>query len=105
MGAHSSSDDPKAYRDPDEPERMKARDPLARYRAYLGGKGLWTEAWEAEVEERFAREFAEAVSRAEKAGPPPVESIFEDVFAEPAPELLRQREALMAHLAARRPRS
>ncbi|HEV8325342.1 MAG TPA: thiamine pyrophosphate-dependent dehydrogenase E1 component subunit alpha [Myxococcota bacterium] len=102
MGAHSSSDDPKAYRDPQEPERMKARDPLVRYRKYLAARGLWTEAWEAEIEERFAREVSEAIARTEKAGPPPLESLFEDVYAEPTPELVRQRQELAAQLGARR---
>src|SRR5262245_50274441 len=47
IGAHSSSDDPRVYRDEREVEEWKARDPLERYRKFLTAQALWSDAQEA----------------------------------------------------------
>jgi 2-oxoisovalerate dehydrogenase E1 component alpha subunit len=97
-GAHSSSDDPSVYRDPDEPREWESVDPLPRYRAYLEGRKLWTAADETHFREEFDRSFAETLAEVERLPPkPPLASMFDDVYrvqpwhlVEQAAELLRQ---------------
>lgn len=94
MGAHSTADDPRRYRDEVEVTEWEARDPIARLRAYLGDRGLWdTEAEEA-LREELQGLIGDAVEQAEAIPPPPWETLFEDVYAEPLWNLQEQREDL-----------
>jgi pyruvate dehydrogenase E1 component alpha subunit len=96
MGGHSTSDDPKAYRGADELETWAARDPLERVRDFLTKKGLWSEQQQAALVEEIDLRFREAVSIAERTPAPPLESMFEDVYATPPWHLVEQRQQLLA---------
>jgi 2-oxoisovalerate dehydrogenase E1 component alpha subunit len=93
---HSSSDDPSVYRDPAEPKQWEAKDPLERWRRHLEQRGLWSQA----VHDRYAQEITDeltaAVKHAGAVGSPPVESLFDDVFAELPPHLKEQKAELLA---------
>jgi pyruvate dehydrogenase E1 component alpha subunit len=93
---HSSSDDPSAYRDPEEPSRWEPRDPVNRYRSYLKNRGIWTEAIETEITERLGEQITKAIEHATTAGTPPRDSIFEDVYEEMPWHIAEQREYLLA---------
>ena len=43
MGGHSTSDDPTRYVPKEEFEKWAARDPLARFEAYLEKRGIWAQ--------------------------------------------------------------
>lgn len=90
LGGHSSSDDPSRYRNPDEYEHWRKRDPLPRLEAYLKARDLWAEAGCADWHDALTAEVAEAVRHAEEVGPPPLASLVEDVYAEPPRHLRRQ---------------
>ena len=81
MGGHSSSDDPTRYREAALVAEWERRDPVTRLRAFLTQRGLLKagdeEAWVSEINE----EISAAVKAAEALPPPPVESIFSDVYA------------------------
>jgi pyruvate dehydrogenase E1 component alpha subunit len=79
---HSSSDDPSVYRDPKEPEVWEQRDPLNRLRSYVKHKGIWSEAGEAEASEKHNQTITDALAKADTLGPPPLETIFTDVYEE-----------------------
>jgi len=96
MGGHSTSDDPKAYRGADEVETWAARDPLERVRDYLTRKGLWDAARQSALIEEIDARFRDAVSIAERTPSPPLESMFEDVYATPPWHLAEQRQQLLA---------
>ena len=98
MGAHSSSDDPTRYRDEGITEAWKQKDPLLRMRRYLKQKRLLDPARDAELAVEIEAEVRAAVAAQEAAPPPPVESIIEDVFAEPPAHL---REQLATYLSER----
>lgn len=98
IGAHSSSDDPRVYRDEAEVELWKKRDPLLRYRALLTARGLWDEAREANLREALEVEIRDAVEQAEANPPPAPETLFEDVFAELPAALAEQQAELAAVL-------
>jgi pyruvate dehydrogenase E1 component alpha subunit len=94
MGAHSSSDDPRMYRSDEEVEEWKKRDPVERMQKLLMQSGLLNEKQQASLEEDINREILDAVAKAESAPPPPVETMFDDVFSELLPHLKEQKDSL-----------
>jgi 2-oxoisovalerate dehydrogenase E1 component alpha subunit len=94
-GAHSTSDDPTAYRDKAEVERALKRDPLRRMRKYIERQGAWSDAAEQALSDEVAEELKQCIERAEAAAPPSIGSMFEQVF-EHMPEHLveQQRECV-----------
>jgi 2-oxoisovalerate dehydrogenase E1 component alpha subunit len=96
LSGHSTSDDPKAYRKETEVDAWKSKDPNVRFRAFLEKRGLWNDGKQTELEERVAAELQECVKSAEKAPPPPLESMFEEVYGELDWNLREQRAELLA---------
>ena len=74
----------------------KKRDPLARVRRHLEGRGLWTEAKQREHEAETLTEIDGAIEASEKLGPPALSTMFDDVYAAPSPQLEEQRAELLA---------
>jgi 2-oxoisovalerate dehydrogenase E1 component alpha subunit len=95
LSGHTTSDDPKAYRLDEEVEEWRRRDPIARMRSLLMARGLWSDAQQTETENRITEEIKVAVANAEPTPPPPIESLFEDVYAEPPWHLREQRDYLL----------
>jgi len=95
LRAHSSSDDPSRYRDDEAQEQVHAwtrRDPIARLRVWLlssSGKIL-DDARDAALRETIEAEIREAITAEEGTPPPPLETLIEDVFAEPTAALREQ---------------
>ncbi len=100
---HSSSDDPSVYRDPAEPEPWEKKDPLARFRNYLKQIGLWTEQLETGITERHNQSISDAMSTAEKLGPPAIETMFDEVFEEIPWHLEEQKQWLLAQARTKSP--
>jgi pyruvate dehydrogenase E1 component alpha subunit/2-oxoisovalerate dehydrogenase E1 component alpha subunit len=94
IGAHSSSDDPRVYRDEREVEVWKQRDPLNRLRIFLFGADWWSERDEAAARQKHEARIAEAIAHAEKAPPPPLSSLLEDVYAVKPRHLIEQERDL-----------
>ncbi|MGC4116042.1 MAG: thiamine pyrophosphate-dependent dehydrogenase E1 component subunit alpha [Myxococcales bacterium] len=92
LRGHSTSDDPRAYRTDDQVEPWLKLDPLDRLRGHLFKIGALTEAedsaWAAQVEE----EIRDAAGKVEKAGPPALETLFEDVYEKMPWHLAEQLE-------------
>jgi 2-oxoisovalerate dehydrogenase E1 component alpha subunit len=99
QGAHSTSDDPRAYRQQTDVDEWIKRDPITRFRKYLEAKALWSPEEEQKVREEMAERLARAIDRAEKAPRPPVESMFTDVFKDKPRALAEQQALLEAELA------
>lgn len=95
MGGHSTSDDPNAYRGPEELEPWRGRDPIGLVRAYLENQNSWDDTQESELRDEIATLFKEAVASAERVPRPSLESLFEDVYAELTPNLKEQRSELL----------
>jgi len=98
MGPHTTSDDPTRYRNAEELEKWRARDPLTRLEAYLRNTGdidddiLADIAREADVLTGRMREAAlTAVTR-------PAIEVLDDVYAEPHSGIDRQRARFSAYL-------
>jgi len=95
IGPHTTADDASRYRDEAEVERMRALDPIARFRTWLLANGRadegFVQACEDEAEAEVMRIRAELVA----TEPPPVEWMFDWTFASPPASFLRERaEAL-----------
>jgi 2-oxoisovalerate dehydrogenase E1 component alpha subunit len=72
------------------------RDPLHRLRNYLRHRGLWSERREAELAEQHHQEIHDALAAAERKRAPAVETLFDDVYEQPAWHLREQRAYLLA---------
>jgi 2-oxoisovalerate dehydrogenase E1 component alpha subunit len=97
VGAHSTSDDPSAYRSM-EAAAWPLGDPIGRLTAHLRVAHGWSEEDERKLDEDADRVVSDALAQAEsygtvKEGPwSDLASMFEDVFAEMTPQLVEQRK-------------
>lgn len=94
LGPHSTSDDPRAYRDESEVEEWTLKDPIRRFRTYLLAREYWSEKEDQLLEERIVDEIQSTLNKVEHLPPPPVESMFEDVFESQPWHLREQLETL-----------
>ena len=88
LADHTTSDDASRYRPKEEVEMWKARDPLLRLRLFMEKKGLWTEAYQKDVETRSKASVDEAQKKAETAVPPDPRDMFTYTYGS-----LTQRQA------------
>jgi pyruvate dehydrogenase E1 component alpha subunit len=95
LSGHSTSDDPKAYRQEDEVEEWRRRDPIARLRRLLHAKGLFSDADQAKAEAAIQEEIKESIQVAESTPPPSLPTMFDDVYAEQPWHLREQCEYLL----------
>jgi pyruvate dehydrogenase E1 component alpha subunit len=98
LSMHTTADDPSRYRKKAEEEEWQKHDPIPRFRGYLQSKGLWDEAWQAEVEREVDAEIRRAVEEAEAGREFDPAEIFDYVFATKPPYLKTQQEELRAVL-------
>jgi 2-oxoisovalerate dehydrogenase E1 component alpha subunit len=94
MGGHSTSDDPKRYVPAEQIEYWKQRDPIPRFEKFLEGSGLLDAKRAEALRKEAADEVAAAAREAEQVGPPGLETIFSDVYAEIPTHVRKQGEEL-----------
>jgi 2-oxoisovalerate dehydrogenase E1 component alpha subunit len=82
LQSHSTDDDQRAYRDPDELRRELASDPVPRFRAELMALGWLTEAEDARLTAELAEEVEQATKAAEAAPNPDPTTLARHVFAD-----------------------
>ncbi|MCA0275586.1 MAG: 3-methyl-2-oxobutanoate dehydrogenase (2-methylpropanoyl-transferring) subunit alpha [Proteobacteria bacterium] len=98
VGAHSTSDDPSAYRPKTESDAWPLGDPVIRLKNHLIRRGLWSDErhkqTEAEILEAViaAQKEAESHGTLHAGGKPSTRDMFEGVYAEMPPHLRRQRQ-------------
>jgi len=101
MEGHSTSDDPRAYRSAEVVEPWRRRDPILRVQRLLARRGGLDDAADLALREAVRREILAALVAAEaRPAKPPVESLFEDVYAEPLRQQREQLAGLVAAMAA-----
>ena len=93
---HTTSDDARRYRQDDEVEKWRRRDPIERLATYMRATGLLDDAKVAEIRAAADAEVATAVSAFEAITPQAPEEMFAHVFAELTPALAEQRALLAA---------
>jgi 2-oxoisovalerate dehydrogenase E1 component alpha subunit len=97
VGAHSTSDDPSAYRPKTESDAWPLGDPVIRLKNHLIRRGAWSEERHKQAEAEILESVIAAQKEAESFGTlhsgsrPSAREMFEGVYAEMPPHLLRQR--------------
>ena len=97
-GAHSTSDDPSAYRPKTESEAWPLGDPILRLKNHLVLRDVWSDDRHKQAEAEITDEVIQAQKQAEAhgtlhaGGGPSVRDIFEGVYAEMPPHIRRQRQ-------------
>lgn len=100
VAAHSTSDDPAAYRPRDEARAWPLGDPVERLKRFLIGRGLWSEERHVQAEAESLDEVTAVQKRVEAQGtfvsPQPMSpaDIFRGVYADLPPHLRRQRQEM-----------
>jgi 2-oxoisovalerate dehydrogenase E1 component alpha subunit len=82
LTAHSSDDDDRRYREREEIEGWRQKDPIVRFERYLEENGLLDEEKQEEMADRIKAEVEEAVEYAEDAPFADPEEALERVYAE-----------------------
>ena len=99
MAAHTTSDDPTRYRETDELEVWRLRDPIERLRIHLVTEGIIDDAF-LERLERESDELGELIRAGVRSMPDPEPAaMFDHVYAERHPDIEAQRDELDAYLA------
>ncbi|GGR88065.1 pyruvate dehydrogenase (acetyl-transferring) E1 component subunit alpha [Deinococcus sedimenti] len=93
---HTVADDPSRYRSEADTAGWDAKDPVTRLRTHLLNAGLMTEASEAALLAEIAAEFEAALAEADSYPEPTPAEILDHVFAEPTPQLKKQRAEILA---------
>ncbi len=81
--AHTSDDDDRTYRSPEEVEAWRKKDPLARMKQYLIEQRLLSEADEERIDAEVRAEIDRAVKEADAAPDPDPADAYTRVFARP----------------------
>ena len=98
VGAHSTSDDPSAYRPKTESDAWPLGDPVLRLRDHLIREGAWSEERHKQAEAEILSEVIAVQKEAEShgtlhSGPhPSARDMFEGVYEVMPPHLRRQRQ-------------
>lgn len=98
VGAHSTSDDPSAYRPKTESDAWPLGDPVIRLKKHLIAIGAWSEERHKQAEAEILDTVIAAQKEAEKhgtlhsGGRPSIRDMFEGVYATMPPHLRRQRQ-------------
>lgn len=100
MDAHTNADDATRYREADEVEGWLARDPIVRLDTYLESRGLLTDELRTEIAQTAddaAAALRTGMNIDQDVDP---EDLFRFVYSEPTPNLMEQRNQVVAEIAA-----
>jgi len=97
-GAHSTSDDPARYRPKEDWQAWPLGDPIERLKGHLIGMGEWSDDRHTQMESEQKETVISALKEAESYGTlssgqkSPASTMFEDIYKDVPPHLIRQRE-------------
>lgn len=95
MSMHTTADDPTKYRNQEDVDKWKPKDPILRVRMYLTKKGLWDDAKEKAMQDLQLKQIDEGVSKAESFRPDP-KSMFENLYSFIPDTLKEEMDAAVA---------
>jgi len=92
IGDHTTADDAKRYRSPQEVMEWQKKDPIDRLKKYMVKKGHWDEAYGQQVFTKAQEQVEIAVREMESVAPPDPLDMFRYTFKELTPDLKEQME-------------
>ncbi|QWB99723.1 pyruvate dehydrogenase (acetyl-transferring) E1 component subunit alpha [Mycoplasmatota bacterium] len=98
MGAHTTSDNPKLYREDSEVEEWEEKDPLKRFKQYMIDKKYWSEKKDKELHESSKKEVLDTFKEVENMGIVDLKDIFEYTYGSMTPELTKQMKEYQEYL-------
>ena len=98
LSDHTTADDARRYRPDEEVENAWKQEPIKRLRDYLRDQGEWNDQQEKELLEEAAKAVEQAVEEYLAVGKPPIESMFDYMYAELPHDLAAQRERALEEL-------
>ena len=94
FGAHATADDARRYRDADEEDMWRPRDPLVRYRRFLESRDLWRQEDEQALLAAAAADFSAAMDSLDETAIPPRGDIVRHAYSRIPRLLVDQINAL-----------
>jgi len=98
MGPHTTSDDPTIYRQDEEVEKWRLKDPIKRFRIYLTNKKLWSDKQEEELQKELEEYVTETFKKVENSDNPTIDDVFDYTFVNNPSDLIEQKEKYMKYL-------
>ncbi len=99
IGAHSSSDDPSRYRPQKEVDQWKAFDDIERTIRHSTWRGIWSHSMTKETQAKAEEQVTRCIKECETYPPPPLDSLFEDVYEKIPNHLHEQKKMYLDYLA------
>ena len=90
FGPHTTSDDPTKYREDEEVESWRDKDPVVRFKNFLLNKGLINEEWEENIKKELDTKVVATFEDIEKNSVYEVDDIFKYHYATMPPHLEEQ---------------
>lgn len=90
LGAHTTSDDPTLYRENQEVEEWKAKDPILRFKKFLLNKNLITEEWEKNLKKELEEIVTSTFEEIENKSDTEIDDIFKYHYEKMPPQLEEQ---------------
>jgi 2-oxoisovalerate dehydrogenase E1 component alpha subunit len=96
LSDHTTADDASRYRSADEVAEAWKKEPVTRLRTYLAARGAWDKAREEALIKECGEKVQAAVEAYLKIPPPPVEQMFDHLYAVLPAALEKQRAQALA---------
>ena len=90
IGPHTTSDNPKLYREDKEVEEWLKKDPIARFKKYLIDKKIWSNKQDEELYEEHRQNVLNTFKQVEETGSVELEEIFKYTYEKMTPNLEEQ---------------
>jgi pyruvate dehydrogenase E1 component alpha subunit len=92
IGPHTTSDNPKLYREDSEVEEWKKKDPIIRFKQYLIDNKMWSDKEDEKLLEDHKKFVLDTFKGVENSGEVPLEDIFKYTYEKMTPNLEEQME-------------
>lgn len=94
MSDHTTADDASRYRSKEDVEMWKPKDPVLRLKLFMEKKGLWTEQYQKDVEEKAKAIVDGAVKTAESIEPQNPKDMFKYTYGSQTPRQIKEMQEL-----------
>ncbi len=90
IGSHTTSDNPSRYREDEEVQKWKEKDPITRFSKYLKDKGILDEIDMKKIKKEIEEDLDKQVEKALEMEDPELEEMFKHVYEEVPQRLKKQ---------------